>query len=459
MIKVTNLQDSSTTATPNGSQTTKGQSYLLKQPIQDTVEFGSENNGEKKKKHSVLKWALGIGAAAAAVVIFVKTRKKPNLNELKNAETKLGTEVEGSAPKINESGSTPNNSGSDVNLPPAEGNLGDATVPGSSKPAASEPKTAEPESTAPKASETKTAEPETLAPKASEPKAAKPKTAGPKTTIKKSPKPRGIDNANIPSEERPLSIYEKVIHEEPAVQEVKPPVVETPSENVIKKIDNADIPSEERPLSIYEKPIQEEPVVQEVKPTVVSPSEKVAKLNEKLAAITKKRDQAQIEYDHVKEYRETQQLETKVAKDALDKLERHVSHIKAKIEEITNPAIKEKPVAKIKTDSGEAKKGFLTRIGETVEKTINTTGAKIQNARTNAEISKIKQLESKIQDLMAQKVKIKKDDKRIEGLYATQSGRMKRNKKELAQVEKRIVEVQGELLEKAARLQVETPTI
>lgn len=109
--------------------------------------------------------------------------------------------------------------------------------------------------------------------------------------------------------------------------------VETLSSKLFK-IDFADIPSEKRPLTIYEKPykiVEEEPLKQEVKPPIVVFDEKTEKLNKKVQVLMAQRKKAQIDYDHVKEYSYTKKIEIIVAKVKLDKLEKRVSDLQGKL--------------------------------------------------------------------------------------------------------------------------------
>lgn len=100
------------------------------------------------------------------------------------------------------------------------------------------------------------------------------------------------------------------------------------------KIDYADIPSEKRPLTIYEKPYslaEEEPVKQEIKPPAIILDEKTEKLNLKLQTLMAQRKKAQVDYDHLKEYSYTKKVEIIAAKFKLDALEKRVSTLQGKL--------------------------------------------------------------------------------------------------------------------------------
>lgn len=90
MVKIYENAPNGTVAAPTSTQQPMitGKSYLLNQPIQDSVSFG--NTGEKKK-NNFWKWALGIGIVAVGTVLAVKTHKsvKARLSGAKTPEAKL----------------------------------------------------------------------------------------------------------------------------------------------------------------------------------------------------------------------------------------------------------------------------------------------------------------------------------------------------------------------------------
>jgi len=76
MIKV-NPEITENKKADNAPSQVKGQSYLLNEPIKDSVSFSSSNLIDKhKKKNNSLGWILGIGAVVGAIVIAVSSKGK-----------------------------------------------------------------------------------------------------------------------------------------------------------------------------------------------------------------------------------------------------------------------------------------------------------------------------------------------------------------------------------------------
>ena len=98
---ITNIK----TDNKNNDTSTKSQSHLLHQPIEDTVSFGEEK-ANKPKKNNTLKWVLGIAAAGLGTVLAFKFHKNVRakeameshqldmaLNEAEEAVKKLNEEI------------------------------------------------------------------------------------------------------------------------------------------------------------------------------------------------------------------------------------------------------------------------------------------------------------------------------------------------------------------------------
>lgn len=81
MIKVT--PESGNIDTSSAQTKSNGQSYLLNEPIKDSVNFGAAKKETKKKSH-VWGWVLGIGAVLAAIVVASRSHGKTNPSALKN---------------------------------------------------------------------------------------------------------------------------------------------------------------------------------------------------------------------------------------------------------------------------------------------------------------------------------------------------------------------------------------
>lgn len=91
MIKINNNINNSTSISNDNGQTIKSQSYLLGQPISDTLSFeGKDDKIDQDKKPSALKkWGIGILATAGTILVAVAIGKKIHTQEVEDLFTNI----------------------------------------------------------------------------------------------------------------------------------------------------------------------------------------------------------------------------------------------------------------------------------------------------------------------------------------------------------------------------------